>query len=158
MTHPVVQVDWTFNGLWPYQPHYLSTPEECCAYVDEETRRTAHAVLLLHGNPTWSFLWRHVIGALVSAGQRVIAPDLLGFGRSDKPEDLAAYTLDHHVARLMVLWNALDVQEVSLVVHDWGGPNWPVVARRLRRTSAPLGSLQYVQSCTPGPAGADRCA
>jgi haloalkane dehalogenase len=105
-----VQKDWTFNGLWPYQPHYLSTPEGRCAYVDDGPR-TVHAVLLLHGNPTWSFLWRRVIGALVSAGQRVIAPDLLGFGRSDKPEDLAAYTLERHVARLLALWQALDVQE-----------------------------------------------
>jgi haloalkane dehalogenase len=85
MAHPsAVQVDWTFNGLWPYQPRYLATPEGRCAYIDEGPRST-HVVLLLHGNPTWSFLWRHTIDALVSAGQRVIAPDLLGFGRSDKP-------------------------------------------------------------------------
>jgi pimeloyl-ACP methyl ester carboxylesterase len=52
----------------------------------------------------------------------VIAPDLLGFGRSDKPNDLAAYSLDRHMARLVALWRALDAQEMSLVVHDWGGP------------------------------------
>lgn len=121
MTHPEVQVDWTFNGLWPYQPRYISTSEGRCAYIDEGAR-SAHAVLLLHGNPTWSFLWRHVIKALVRAGQRVIAPDLLGFGRSDKPDDLAAYTLERHVARMLTLWQALDAQEVSLAVHDWGGP------------------------------------
>ena len=121
MTQTEVQVDWTFNGLWPYQPRYLSTPEGRCAYVDEGPR-SAHAVLLLHGNPTWSFLWRHAIAALVRAGQRVVAPDLLGFGRSDKPNHLAAYTLERHVARLLALWQALDIREVSLVVHDWGGP------------------------------------
>jgi pimeloyl-ACP methyl ester carboxylesterase len=121
MTQPEVRVDWTFNGLWPYQPRYLSTPDGRCAYVDEGAR-SPHVVLLLHGNPTWSFLWRHAITALVRAGQRVIAPDLLGFGRSDKPNTLAAYTLDRHVARLFALWQALDAQEVSLVVHDWGGP------------------------------------
>jgi len=121
MPHPAVQIDWTFNGLWPCQPRYFSTPEGRCAYVDDGPR-SAHAVLLLHGNPTWSFLWRHAIAALVSAGQRVIALDLLGFGRSDKPNHLAAYTLERHVARLLALWQALDVQEVSLVIHDWGGP------------------------------------
>jgi len=121
MTHPEVQVDWTFNGLWPYQPRYLATPEGRCAYFDEGAR-TPHAVLLLHGNPTWSFLWRHAIGALIREGQRVIAPDLLGFGRSDKPGQLAAYTIERHVARLVALWQAVEAQEVSLVVHDWGGP------------------------------------
>src|SRR5215467_311565 len=121
MTHAPVQIYWTFNGLWPYQPRYLATPEGRCAYIDEGAR-SAHAVLLLHGNPTWSFLWRHAIAALVSAGQRVIALDLLGFGRSDKPNHLAAYTIERHVARLLALWQALDVQEVSLVIHDWGGP------------------------------------
>ena len=121
MPHPEVQVDWTFNGLWPYQSRYLSTPEGCCAYIDEGAR-SAHAVLLLHGNPTWSFLWRHAINTLVREGYRVIAPDLLGFGRSDKPNQLSAYTIDRHVARLVALWQALDAQEVSLVVHDWGGP------------------------------------
>jgi haloalkane dehalogenase len=121
MTQPKVQVDWTFNGLWPYQLRYLSTPDGRCAYIDEGAR-SAHAVLLLHGNPTWSFLWRRAIKALAREGQRVIAPDLLGFGRSDKPNKLAAYTIDRHVSRLLALWKALDAQEVSLVVHDWGGP------------------------------------
>jgi pimeloyl-ACP methyl ester carboxylesterase len=121
MMHSPVQIDWTFDGLWPYQPRYFATPEGRCAYIDEGPRST-HAVLLLHGNPTWSFLWRHAIAALVSAGQRVIAPDLLGFGRSDKPNRLDAYTLERHVARLLALWQALGAQQVSLVVHDWGGP------------------------------------
>jgi haloalkane dehalogenase len=79
-------------------------------------------VLLLHGNPTWSFMWRQAIPALVRAGHRVIALDLLGFGRSDKPTTLAAYTVDRHVTRLSTLWQSLDAHEVSLVVHDWGGP------------------------------------
>jgi pimeloyl-ACP methyl ester carboxylesterase len=121
MAHSSVQVDWTFNGLWPYQPRYLATPEGRCAYIDEGPR-SPHVVLLLHGNPTWAFLWRHTIDALVSAGQRVVAPDLLGFGRSDKPNVLAAYALERHVARLLDLWHTLDAQQVSLVVHDWGGP------------------------------------
>ena len=145
MTHPAVQVDWTFNGLWPYQPRYISTLEGRCAYVDEGAR-SAHAVLLLHGNPTWSFLWRHAIKALVREGHRVIAPDLLGFGRSDKPDDLAAYTVERHVARLLVLWQALDVQEVSLVVHDWGGP---IGLWWLKASGVPLRSLVVCNTFSP---------
>jgi len=145
MTYPAAQVDWTFNGLWPYQPRYISTPEGCCACVDEGPR-SAHAVLLLHGNPTWSFLWRHAIKALVSAGRRVIAPDLLGFGRSDKTDNLAAYTIDRHVARLVALWQALDAQEVSLVVHDWGGP---IGLWWLKASGAPLRRLVVCNTFSP---------
>jgi haloalkane dehalogenase len=145
MTQPEVQVDWTFNGLWPYQPRYLSTPEGRCAYVDEGAR-SHHIVLLLHGNPTWSFLWRRAITALVGEGLRVIAPDLLGFGRSDKPNNLAAYTLDRHVARLVALWQALDAQEVSLVVHDWGGP---IGLWWLKDSGAPLRRLVVCNTFSP---------
>jgi len=145
MPHLEVQVDWTFNGLWPYQPRYISTPAGRCAYVDEGVR-SAHAVLLLHGNPTWSFLWRHAIQALVRAGQRVIAPDLLGFGRSDKPKDLAAYTIERHVARLLALWQALDVQQVSLVMHDWGGP---IGLWWLAASGAPLRRLVVCNTFSP---------
>jgi len=145
MAQPTVYVDWTFNGLWPYQARYLSTPDGRCAYVDEGAR-SAHAVLLLHGNPTWSFLWRHAIQALVREGHRVIAPDLLGFGRSDKPDHLAAYTLERHVARLVALWQALDAQEVSLVVHDWGGP---IGLWWLKESGVPLRRLVVCNTFSP---------
>jgi haloalkane dehalogenase len=145
MTQPEVQVDWTFNGLWPYQSRYISTPEGRCAYVDDGAR-SAHAVLLLHGNPTWSFLWRHTINALVQEGQRVIAPDLLGFGRSDKPNQLATYTIERHVSRLLALWQALDAQEVSLVVHDWGGP---IGLWWLKESGAPIRRLVVCNTFSP---------
>jgi haloalkane dehalogenase len=78
-------------------------------------------VLLLHGEPTWSFLWRRLIPPLAERA-RVIAPDLLGFGRSDKPADQAWYTVDRHVAAIERLVAELELEQLTIVVHDWGGP------------------------------------
>ena len=79
-------------------------------------------VLLLHGEPTSSYLWRHLIPPLVANGYRTIAPDLLGFGRSDKPPDIAWYSYDRHVASIAHLVDELGLSGITLVVHDWGGP------------------------------------
>jgi haloalkane dehalogenase len=87
-------------------------------YVDEGR---GSPVLLLHGEPTWSFLWRHVIPEVVGAGRRAVAPDLIGFGRSDKPTDQSWYTYDRHVAGVARLVEELDLRDIALVVHDWGG-------------------------------------
>lgn len=87
-------------------------------YVDEGEGKP---VLLLHGEPTWSFLWRHVIPPVVSAGRRAVAPDLIGFGKSDKPEDQDWYTYDRHVECVTRLVESLDLRDIALVVHDWGG-------------------------------------
>jgi len=80
------------------------------------------ALVLLHGNPAWSFLWRRLIGPLVEAGHRVVAPDHAGFGLSEKPEDPGYYTLERHVENLRVALDALGVRRATLVLHDWGGP------------------------------------
>jgi haloalkane dehalogenase len=88
-------------------------------YVDEGA---GSPVLLLHGEPTWSFLWRRVVPRLVAAGRRAVAPDLLGFGRSDKPTDVGWYTYDRHVESVTRLVRELDLGGLTLVVHDWGGP------------------------------------
>jgi haloalkane dehalogenase len=79
-------------------------------------------VLLLHGEPTSSYLWRNVVPPLVAAGHRAVAPDLIGFGRSDKPADVGWYTYDRHVASVEELVDALELRGITLVVHDWGGP------------------------------------
>ncbi|HSX22757.1 MAG TPA: haloalkane dehalogenase [Gaiellaceae bacterium] len=79
-------------------------------------------VLLLHGEPTSSYLWRNIVPPLVAAGYRAIAPDLIGFGDSDKPEDIGWYSYDRHVASIAQLLEELDLHGVTLVVHDWGGP------------------------------------
>jgi haloalkane dehalogenase len=77
---------------------------------------------LLHGQPTWSYLYRHVIADLAAAGHRVVAPDLIGFGRSDKPTERTAYSVTAHIRWLCSLVTSLDLQQVTLVCQDWGGP------------------------------------
>ena len=85
-------------------------------YVDEGE---GDPVLLLHGEPTWSYLWRKIIPELPG---RVVAPDLIGFGRSDKPEEIGWYSYDRHVESIARLVEELDLRRLTLVVHDWGGP------------------------------------
>jgi haloalkane dehalogenase len=79
-------------------------------------------VVFLHGEPTWSYLWRTVIPPVRDAGYRCIAPDLPGFGRSDKPTDLGWYSYDRHTAAITALLEDLDLRDATVVVHDWGGP------------------------------------
>ena len=89
------------------------------AHLDEGDGRP---VVFLHGEPTWSFLWRKVIPPVREAGFRCIAPDLPGFGRSDKPIELGWYSYDRHAASVAALLEELDLREATMVVHDWGGP------------------------------------
>ena len=90
-------------------------------YVDEGPRDGRRTLLCLHGQPTWSYLYRRMIPVFVAAGDRVVAPDFLGFGRSDKPADEAIYTFDFHRDALLGLIEALDLRNIVLVVQDWGG-------------------------------------
>ncbi|HEV7918096.1 MAG TPA: haloalkane dehalogenase [Solirubrobacterales bacterium] len=104
---------------FPYEPRYREWEGMRLAHIDEGD---GPVVMLMHGEPTWSFLWRKVIPPLLSAGYRVVAPDLPGFGRSDKPTDIDWYTYDRHTAAIQDLVEQLDLSDVSVVVHDWGGP------------------------------------
>jgi haloalkane dehalogenase len=79
-------------------------------------------VVMLHGEPTWSYLWRKVAPPVVDAGHRVILPDLPGFGRSDKPIDEQWYSYDRHTAAIASLLEHLDLRDATFVLHDWGGP------------------------------------
>ncbi len=90
------------------------------SYLDEGAQ-AAPVFLCLHGQPTWSYLYRRMIPHFLAAGGRVVAPDLYGFGRSDKPADDAIYTFDFHRNSLIALVRALDLNDVTLVVQDWGG-------------------------------------
>jgi haloalkane dehalogenase len=99
------------------------------AHLDEGEGGT---IVLLHGEPTWSYLWRKTIPSLVAAGHRCVAPDLPGFGRSDKPDD-DWYTYDRLVASIVSLLEELDLTDVTLVVHDWGGP----IGLRVATTEVP---------------------
>jgi haloalkane dehalogenase len=90
------------------------------SYLDEGPR-TAPVFLCLHGQPTWSYLYRRMMPHFLATGSRVVAPDFFGFGRSDKPADDAAYTFDFHRGSLIAFIRALDLKDVTLVVQDWGG-------------------------------------
>ncbi|HEX6387851.1 MAG TPA: haloalkane dehalogenase [Solirubrobacteraceae bacterium] len=114
--------DERFAGIDFPAPSYHETSDGLrIAYVDTGPA-DAPAVWFMHGEPTWSYLWHDVIPPVRDAGFRCIAPDLVGFGRSDKPTDLAWYSYDQHVAAMASLLTALDLRDATLVVHDWGGP------------------------------------
>jgi haloalkane dehalogenase len=104
---------------FPFESHYATVDGVRMAYLDEGE---GPPVVFVHGEPTWSFLWRKVLVPVRDAGYRCIAPDLPGFGRSDKPTDIEWYTYDRHTAALAGLLEALDVRDATIVVHDWGGP------------------------------------
>jgi len=112
--------DEQFDGLpdWPYAPHYLKHDGLRMHYVDEGA---GNPVLLLHGEPTWGYLYRKLIPPLAAVA-RVIVPDYLGFGRSDKPTEPGWYSYDAHAASLVRLAEELDLRDATVVVQDWGGP------------------------------------
>lgn len=107
---------------FPFRPHYVELPDGLRMHYVDEGPRDAEAVLLLHGQPTWSYLYRRVIDRLVAQGLRAVAPDLVGFGRSDKPAARTAHSLRGHVAWMAQFAGALGLRNVTLVVQDWGGP------------------------------------
>ena len=114
--------DDRFEGLpgFGFAPHYVEQDGLRMHYLDEGGG-TGDPILLLHGEPTWSFLYRKMIPPLARAG-RCIAPDYFGFGRSDKPTDSGWYSYDRHVDSIARLVAELDLQRITLVVQDWGGP------------------------------------
>src|SRR5215211_8540881 len=112
--------DERFEGLvdWSYRPHYVLQDTLRMHFVDEGN---GDPVVLLHGEPTWGFLYRKLIPPLAEVG-RVVVPDLFGFGRSDKPLRREDYSYDFHARSLERLVEELDLRRLTLVVHDWGGP------------------------------------
>lgn len=104
---------------YPFSSNFFDVDGVRIHYVDEGS---GQPVLLVHGQPTWSYLYRKVIPPLVAAGFRCIAPDLMGFGLSDKPTKESAYTVQRHVAMLSFLVQHLNLRSVTVVCHDWGGP------------------------------------
>ena len=110
---------------YAFAPHYLDDLAGLDAlrvhHLDEGDPAAATTVLCLHGNPTWSYLYRHMIPVFAGAGLRVVAPDLIGFGRSDKPVDPAWHTFERHRDMLLGFVERLDLRNVLLVVQDWGG-------------------------------------
>ncbi len=113
--------DWTFNGTWPFEPKWFDSDDGRMHYIDEGPR-DGQPVVMAHGNPTWGYLYRNFVSPLTEAGYRVIIPDHLGFGRSDKPDQADLYTIRHHSARFEALLESLDLSGATVVSQDWGGP------------------------------------
>jgi haloalkane dehalogenase len=104
---------------YPFAPHYIEVGGLRMHYVDEGPR-DGEVVLMLHGEPSWSYLYRKMIPLFTAAGHRAIAPDLIGFGRSDKLADRNAYTYQRHVDWMWGWLQSLDLADVTLVCQDWG--------------------------------------
>ena len=152
--------DQQFGSLpgYSFEPHYLEVERNLRMHYIDEGPRDAAPLLLLHGQPTWSYLYRKMVPVLAKAGHRVIAPDLMGFGKSDKPSSVKDYTYARHVAWIAALIKEIDLREITLVVHDWGGlighrvlveSQQPERFRRLvvLNTSLPVGD--YYERATP---------
>lgn len=121
VTEAVRSPDEQLAGLpdFPFDSAYREWDGLRLAHLDEGD---GPPVVFFHGEPTWSFLWRNVIPPVRDAGYRCVAPDLPGFGRSDKPVDVDWYSYDRHTGALASLLEQLDLRDATIVVHDWGGP------------------------------------
>lgn len=115
----MIRSDETFNGTFPFAPHFTDAPGFAMHYVDEGPR-DGDIVLCLHGEPTWAYLFRHLIAALRGT-HRVVVPDHMGFGKSATPQD-RTYWMQDHIDNLERFVLALDLHGITLVLHDFGGP------------------------------------
>jgi pimeloyl-ACP methyl ester carboxylesterase len=106
---------------YPFAPNYVTVNNLRMHYVDQGPKQATHTFLCLHGEPTWSYLYRKMIPVFAAAGHRVIAPDLVGFGKSDKPIADTTHTFTFHREQIMKFIQQLDLRNVTLVVQDWGG-------------------------------------
>ncbi|MEM9068145.1 MAG: alpha/beta fold hydrolase [Myxococcota bacterium] len=113
--------DWTFGGTWPYAPRWFESADGRMHYIDEGPR-DGRPIVMVHGNPTWGYLYRRFVEAVTAAGHRAIVMDHLGFGRSEKPDDASLYEIPKHADRCEALLQSLDLQDATVVVQDWGGP------------------------------------
>jgi pimeloyl-ACP methyl ester carboxylesterase len=143
----MTRADATFGGSFPYTPHFTDAPGCRMHYVDEGPRGAA-TVLCLHGEPTWGYLFRHLIPVL-GATHRVVVPDHMGFGKSDTPSD-RSYWLQDHIDNLEHFVLALDLNDITLVMHDFGGPvGMGLAARhpnRVRRVISTNGPIPFGQA------------
>ena len=131
------------DGLAPIRMHYL-----------DEGPRDGPVVLLLHGQPTWSYLYRKVVPVLVGEGLRVVAPDNIGFGRSDKPTLPTDYTFARHIGWTQSLVASLDLRDVTLVAQDWGGPiGLSVLAAEPERFARVVATNTILHTADPALAG-----
>ena len=113
----MIAAEETFRGSYPFSPHFSSVPGFRMHYVDEGS---GEPIVLLHGEPTWSYIYRRFVAPL-ARDWRVVVPDHMGFGKSETPQD-REYTLKTHVANLALLFDELGLEDITLVGQDWGGP------------------------------------
>lgn len=152
--------DERFAGLpdYDFAPHYVNVSGGPLGtlrmhYLDEGPH-DGPVVLMLHGNPTWSFLYRHMIRPVAAAGYRAIVPDMIGFGRSDTPSDRGSYGYDPFVAWMAEFVRVLDLTDITLVCQDWGGPiGLRVLAEMPERFRAVLTTNTLLPNCEPPPNG-----
>ena len=125
--HALRTPDSQFENLpeYPFSPHYLMVDDfeggELRMHYLDEGDKNAPVILLMHGNPSWSYLYRHMVKTLSQTGFRVIAPDLIGFGRSDKPTQREDYSYGRHVAWVQAVLDGLKLENITLFCQDWGG-------------------------------------
>jgi haloalkane dehalogenase len=123
--------DERFEGLpgFEFEPHYAEVDGLRLHYVDEGTQNGKPPLVCFHGEPSWAYLYRKMLGPLVEGGHRVVCPDLAGFGRSDKPTDRGWYSFERHLELVSAVLAGLDLDDAVVVVQDWGGPiglSWAV--------------------------------
>jgi pimeloyl-ACP methyl ester carboxylesterase len=121
MTRTIADLGSAVADRFPYPSRFANVNGWRMHYVDEGPA-DAPPVLLLHGNPTWGYLWRDTVPPLLDAGYRVVVPDQIGFGLSEHPHAASAHSLDNHAANLVSLVDQLDLRGALFVCHDWGGP------------------------------------
>lgn len=162
MTEALRTAEEGFTDLpdFPYTPNYVDDLNSLTglrvAYVDDGRTDAEHTFLCLHGQPTWGFLYRKMIPPFLASGARVVVPDLLGFGRSDKPVSEEFYTFDHHRDTIIGLVRRLDLRNITLVVQDWGGllgltlPVDPDMRERISRLIVMNTAIAVGKSLGPG--------
>jgi len=106
---------------YPFKPHYVTIRDDLRLHYVDEGPRDGRVVIMMHGEPSWSFLYRHMIKKVAAAGFRVLAPDLIGFGKSDKPSETSDYSYTRHVGWMTDWFKHVDVKDAVLFCQDWGG-------------------------------------
>ncbi len=111
-----------FKGLpdYPFAPHFHEVETGLRMHYVDEGPANRHPIVMLHGEPSWSYLYRHMIPRVAAAGHRVLAPDLIGFGKSDKPADIADYSYERHMTWLTNWLETLNLDNITLVCQNWG--------------------------------------
>lgn len=143
--------DSRFEGLsdYPFAAHYHEVEQGLRLHYVDEGPHDAPPVLMLHGEPTWSYLYRHMIPPVVAAGLRVLAPDLIGFGKSDKPAAKGDYSYARHVAWIRHWLEALDLRGITLACQDWGS----LIGLRLAAEHPERFAAVIVAACGRGSTG-----